>query len=361
MNAITILKPLDFTTRTLNKGELYFQNVKQTNSFLATLKKYRLQDSVKVQQIDKVFAEFTGKQKVKNVYISRFGGIGDIVALSAVAKYIHEKYSVKVFFVTQEKYKALFDWFDCGTSFKSCNDSILLVNQKVLLKPNLAYINFEGQIEKSKENWFNLFFKNFDVDLTEFGRPFLKRPRFLRKSKNIKDENNILLTLKATANIRSINLEPVILALLPFIEKQTIYVHKDNLSQSDLIFIEKNRFTFLKVIEAKNLSEFLNDVACAKNVISTDTGALHFREGLGLSAIGLFGAFSSDCRTKYYKYTKSFNIKSDCNLQPCYQHCYTKDQICKNFKGNKEVAPCFDHNINVDLIDQLSDIFSFLS
>ena len=99
-----------------------------------------------------------------------------------------------------------------------------------------------------------------------------------------------------------------------------------------------------------SFDQYLNQLDRAKFVISVDTSAIHFREGIGKPALGLYGAFSADSRTKYYKFTKSIDIKSNCDIQPCFLH----EKQCPKITTEK-FAPCLSTNI---LTNELQDIIA---
>jgi ADP-heptose:LPS heptosyltransferase len=107
-----------------------------------------------------------------------------------------------------------------------------------------------------------------------------------------------------------------------------IYIHARNLRKNDMDFIENVNDDRIKVIEAKSLNMFFLDVFDADLSISVDTAQFHFREGVEKPAIGIYGPFPYECRTKYYKYTKSIDIKSKCPNMPCFIHVKSADSIC---------------------------------
>jgi ADP-heptose:LPS heptosyltransferase len=355
MKAIIIKKDLKFRKLKMKAGALYVFNEMQTAVFNKALKSNNLLNHVDIKPIDAVLREFPCTN-INRIYIIRAGGIGDLIALSSLCTYIELELNIKVTIITQSKYAALFAWFTHPITYKYWLEPLAIYNMLFRLKNKVAYLNFEGKIESTNENWYHLFFEKFRVDFNQWGRPILSLPG--KANTRIVKKNNILLTLKATANIRTINFKPVYEALCAAGINKYIYVHADNLSQLDSDFIKEINDKRIKVIRASSLAEFLIDGYSAAWVISTDTGALHFREGLSLPAIGLYNSFSAECRTKYYKYTKSFNIQSNCPYQPCFKHANKSDDICKNFQGNRNVAPCVDPDINTGLVAQLTNIFA---
>ena len=82
---------------------------------------------------------------------------------------------------------------------------------------------------------FTCFLKKFDVDFAKYGRPNLLLSA--KRTTRITKKHNILLTLKATANVRTIEFSTVYKALEPIDRYKYIYVHSDNLSAADADFI----------------------------------------------------------------------------------------------------------------------------
>ncbi|MDP2401501.1 MAG: hypothetical protein Q8M66_05930 [Actinomycetota bacterium] len=356
MDVITIKKQIKLVDMTMSPGQMFIFNQSQSHQFRQMLINSRLEKHATITPIDKELPRFSPESKAKRVLIIRSGGIGDLLALSSLSHYLVSELGRNVTFVTQKKYFPLFYWFQSYNSLIDFKTPAGINNIRQKFNP-INFINFEGKIEKSRENWFHLFYENMDVDFAQWGSPKLFLPSRFPKSSPAKNKNSVLLSLTSTANIRSLELETVWRAIEPMTTKHKIFVHETNLRENDHLFIKKMKPKRLKVIPAGGLSDYLLDLYFATNVISTDTAALHFREGVEKPAIGLFNAFASEARSKYYTHTQSFDIKSNCPIQPCFQHCNRHDDLCPNFQGNKNIAPCFDHNINQELTQQLTEIF----
>jgi ADP-heptose:LPS heptosyltransferase len=113
----------------------------------------------------------------------------------------------------------------------------------------------------------------------------------------------------------------------------------------------------VKVIKANGVNNFFQDLMAADMVITVDSAAAHFREGLGLPAIALFNSFPFEIRTAGYEHVKSFNIKSECDMQPCFKHELSKGDLCPKIKTWQYSAPCFNSMENKYLKEQLEGIF----
>lgn len=331
--------------------------------------------------IDNVLTRFKITDATNNSLINpiilRTGGIGDLIALSSVASYIPDKLNVpakNMKFVSQEKYRAIFQWFKYPINFVSyfapvsdwSNTSLIARKRSI---DNNRPIFFEGVIENSKINWFDLQYEQIGIKLdTDYGRPMLKTKRINDKPSNIvNNKKSILINPRSTAIIRSMRFEDIYNAIVKIVGNAdiNIYVHSRNLVPADKDFIVKtlpndNR---IKVINATSLDQFFLDAYDADLTISVDTAILHFREGVEKPAIGIYGPFPFECRTKYYKYIHSFNIKSSCNKMPCFIHVKGPDEVCdvqKKLIENKEfdekyfyTAPCCCQSYNNTVDDQL--------
>jgi hypothetical protein len=163
----------------------------------------------------------------------------------------------------------------------------------------------------SRDNWFEILSKSVGFEFhPEYGRPSL-----ISLTNEVKDVC-IVVSQSSSVNRTASKSELDKLARKHF---------------KNVIHADEQGWTF---------SEYLHELDKAKFVISVDTSAIHFREGIGKPALGIYGAFSAESRTKYYEYTESINVKSDCDLQPCFLH----QQRCPKIT-NETFAPCLTNNI----------------
>lgn len=320
--------------------------------------------------------------KNKHVFpiILRTGGIGDLIALSSIAYHIPlllKSATTNIKFVSQEKYRAVFDWYARPVSFISYFSPVAKYESntsigKSSINKRYKPIYFEGVIENSKENWFVLQYKTIGANEFDFnyGRPVLKTNRITTKPSNIDlSKKSILINCRSTAIIRSMRFQDIYESLIECIGDMdvNIYTHDKNLRDYDLEFIKNINDNRIKIISAKSLADFFLDVYDVTLSISVDTAQFHFREGVEKAAIGLYGPFPYECRTQYYKYTKSLNIKSTCPNMPCYIHVKRPDAFCE-FEQNlidsntydskwKEVAPCCCGEWNTSVKTQIVNEF----
>jgi hypothetical protein len=234
----------------------------------------------------------------KNLLIVRSGGIGDLIALSVLG-------GDNVTVLTQKKHLFILDWWEQKPNKKHFDEPLFTVKYPKKLQElcnNWGQLSGEDEIELgSKENWYNIFARSANRPF-EYGRPQLKDLRNTLPPQRIRT-NSTLVVHRASAKHRTFNLRA-----LPEI-KGDVYIYND----SNVLF--KNG----QPIGPTTTPQFLADVYDADNVVSTDTSALHFREGLGKPVTAIFGSFDARSRVKYYEHTSVLQTKTDCKEAPCHR------------------------------------------
>jgi hypothetical protein len=312
---------------------------------LDNIKKYT--ELIPIDQLIKPYDH--QKDKGKQILLVRSGGFGDIIALSSlcsILSYVHfatcsENNSLIKVFTNQD-----IDIRDLAKPiFSNWNMSL-----KLHIQNNWRFIDITNLIENGKDkNWYEIFFESVNAEfMPELGRPQI----YFSDLANVQDY--ILLCPRASANIRSMSIKPIIESLNT---NKPICVHESVLTEEDKLIAKNKGVTILK---ARSFEQYLNDIEQAEMVISVDTFAIHYREAIQRPAIGIYSSFDKDCRTKYYKYTNSINITSPCQLQPCYKHQKEKDEVCAMAIKGSQIAPCLDENYNKSLIEQLTYHFDKL-
>lgn len=289
---------------------------------------------------------FANTKGVKEVILIRAGGIGDIIAASAIQKFIAQK-GFNTSFMSMERYKPVLNWFHHYPLPLSTYDTIGKYKHGFR---HFAQISLQGIVNNTSQNWYETIAAKANIPFIEkLGRPGLKT-----KFKNVSN-NFVIISHRASTNIRSMRFQDIYLALKEARpELDEIYVFESELTTEDTKFLKVNGEN-VTVISSVGLSDYLVWLQDAKLVISTDTAAIHFREGLQKPAIGIYNAMSVESRTKYYKYTYSFDVVSDCDYQPCFTHNVNgKDEVCKLSKPGELIAPCLNSKVfTPDLHTQL--------
>lgn len=302
-----------------------------------------IESKINVKNIDEIYEKLSKENinNAKKVAIIRTGGIGDLIALSSITSFLSNKFNKQVYFITQEKYKDLFKFFDKRIIHLFYFDPIDIYNQlkrQFIHGDTLKTLYFEGIIENSKENWYELQFKRadiFDMFTEEYGRPHLTLKNIKDdKSKNIefKKYKTILVNPKSTSKIRSTNFIDIYQAIKNVIKDDKswkIYVHEKNLRQYELEKIRDLNDDRIAIIKANSLYEFLLDAVFAHYVIAVDTAIVHFREAIEKPYVGIYAAFSTEARTKYYKYGINIDVPFDkCGIKPCFIHTRKHFEHC---------------------------------
>lgn len=353
MEALLIKKDCCSGSRQFNPGDVYICGPETKKKFQA------LNGSAVFFHLESDIPRFIDGSGFKELLLVRGGGLGDLIALSSVITYLHEK-NVRTRVLTQSRFFHVFDWFDVDVKLMAL-DQVLFRNYnmqyRLNLKKNLGMMQGERLIEQgSGRNWYEIFFEAIKADIDNgWFRPQLTNLRVYDLPVNV-DKESILICHKATANMRSARFEDIHKALRRVTDRP-LYVHQLNLTESDEKYIWFAKDERLGIIPPGSMQQFLCDVYDAGQVVSVDTVPVHFREGINKPVIGLYTSFTTEARTKYYRYAKTYDLESQCPDQPCFLHQKSRDHVCKYGKGFNN-APCMDGRANLKLHEQLISIFN---
>mgnify|MGYP000911697999 CR=1 FL=1 len=304
-------------------------------------------------------------KKCNNVLIICGGGIGDIIAYSALCKYLHEK-GKNVHFATQKKYFDILKWFQTPVEILDVEKPIF---RDFSLSNRISKYNTWRRIfteliipNHNESDWFEVIFAYAGIEKIEdsYFRPQLKTNRLTRKKSNIdKKQKSLLICNQSSCMMRNIEFDEIYRAIPEDVKKDyKIYAYMNNLSVSDKIHRENKKYKDVEFINSPTLSDFLNDLYDVTDVITVDSAAVHFREGINKRCLALYNSFDKDCRTKYYKYITAVNIKSECDKQPCFKHELNKGDLCEKVKEWQYSAPCFRSESNKFLQPEFKRIFN---
>jgi hypothetical protein len=251
-------------------------------------------DEVNLRTIPRQIVEFMNIDEIAdykdqpNLLIIRSGGMGDIAALSC----LHDK-APRVTLYTQAIYQPIAELWETKPIFKALTRPLFNVDSIAKLRLILTQY---GQLSKrvddiekgSKENWYDIFQQSAGIEA-------IRRWPCLKYTPTQTIEGCLLVT-KASAKHRTLN-------------------HTDVHDVASLYFD--------KVVNANdmkwNTAQYIEALASYKYCITTDTSAVHIREGLNKQTIALYGPFTSGSRVGGYAYTKAINVKSSCAIQPCHR------------------------------------------
>lgn len=299
---------------------------------------------IELRPIDFYFSDFDIQEsKAKHLFTHIGSGIGDILALSAVTDYlITEGYTVTVF--APENKHAIFDWFEHRPILKKYFDPIVLdvsPQDRLLRLKTVNRLRLEmAAVEAREQCWYDAQFRRmgFDKAPEGFNRPKLSVTGVFRTDTMIEHAKNVLICHRASCQMRSSNFEDFYKPVKEVYPDHHVYVHETDLTEKDRQFIET--LEDVTVLPKCSLDDYLINLFDAQMVVTTDSSAIHFREGLELPALGVYGAMTTESRVSGYKFTRSFNVKSSCQHQPCFIHERVKGQVCLNAKEGDRVAKC---------------------
>jgi ADP-heptose:LPS heptosyltransferase len=272
----------------------------------------------------------------KKIVTFRNGGIGDIIFQLPSLKHIKDLYqdNVDITMFCNSSYIPLFEPLDYLTALP------LPLTMEDILKYDY-WVNFENSIERNTEaeevNAYELYARKFFITPTSYV-PILQTLK--EKDDRIDaivnlNKKNIVIAFFASAEIRTIdpNIYANVIANLPEDEYDFYIVgtkkHSDNIE------------IFVKEIESqaggrKNVinwaKDYNDDIALTASlikkcdlIIGPDSGLIHVAAGFETPIIGLFGAFHSSLRIKYYKKAIGIDTETDCyfargKYQCCFQH-----------------------------------------
>jgi hypothetical protein len=323
------------------------------------------QKIITVKPIGEYFTDFDINTSNAGRLFTHIGsGIGDIIALSALTSYLSE-YPIQVH-APRNKH-VIFQWFKNPVEVRDYFAPIAVDycdkhgfrNRKYNKMHRLVIEN--AAIEAGGGNWFEAHFKRIGLDKTPkgFERPQLRTDRINNQPSLFTPVTaNVLICHRASCQMRSSSLQDFYIPIRKALPDYDIYVHEVDLTDQDKRFIEKTGN--IKILPASDLHDYLVNLYDAGMVVTTDTGALHFREGIERPALGVFGAMTTGSRTSGYRFTKSFNVKSTCEHQPCFIHELIKGQVCLNAKEGDRTAKCqsgkaFQNQLESELLNFLAD------
>lgn len=288
-----------------------------------------------LHDINVVFQDYKNHPTAPVLFTHLGGGIGDVLAFSAVAEHFKGRNLTAHCF---PHHKILFQWFtNKDVRVKEiyhpiCHD---FTPQNRLTKyRSWARLRLEyAAIDAMDGNWFDAMFERLGMTTPEG----LDRPQLVERETRFDLSDYILICHRASCQIRSSSLEDFYIPIKEVYPDAKLTVMEHDLSPADREFAHKVR---LQVIPKTSLEDYMLMLQSFKMVISTDTGVLHFREGLKKPCLTAFGAITANSRAKGYKYTRSFDIASECPFQPCFKHQLSKEDYCPNHTVGEDTAKC---------------------
>lgn len=342
------------TNKIMRPGDVYFLDNERATEVL----RYPGEgiEIIELENLLKIL-DYNKDSKFTNVLMICPGGIGDIIARSSLCHYLSDK---NILFATSYKNFPVLKWFESEP--KAIDMRLVLINNYNTKSRLIKYNNWRTadtfyKVNKNNhEDWQKVLFDAIgitNIDEKYYG-PKLKCYRICENVSNIKEKESIFINNRSSCMMRNIEFSDIYKCIPEIWFKHfKIYTYSDYLSQED----SNKTFNGINFIKSQNIEQYLLDIYDAAYVISVDSATLHFREGVHRPSIGLFSSFDKNIRTKYYRYTNSFNIKSECALQPCFTHYLKESTFCPAVKAWQFSPPCVRQENNKYLQEQLRDIF----
>ncbi len=271
------------------------------------------------------------------------GGIGDLLALS-----ILHNAAPEVIVLTTKSLFPVLEWWQTTPKLKHFNEPLWMVKYPERITDVAERIGQtfgDGDITAgSRENWYDITARSVGkIGLP--GRPQLKqdmKPRYMDRL----GPESVLIVHRATSINRTAELAPILQALEG--DSRDIYYYND---ERKLVWHGEKTWP-----NPTPLEQYLADLYYAGMVVSVDTSAIHFREGIAKPALGLYTSFTTESRTKYYQHTQSIDLKSPCGYQPCFMNfkrCHVGEQAEKQY-GPTPYAPCLGSD-NERMVEQVRE------
>jgi hypothetical protein len=339
-------------------GDVYLMDDKVALVMAKTMREKGLSGHIEFLDIPSSFNQFVSGDK-ETIMVIRSGGIGDLIALSVIRNVTENN---NMIFLTQEQYRPVFDWWENPPQTVHDFSKPVFRNMNFIewgrKKKNIKRFVCDGIVEGGDwQNWYEIYYASMGVNV----KPRLCRPKLIKTRAHTELSNidqstvSILICPRASANMRSMSFESIYKAVKLILGNKivNIYLHEFNATENDRKFIQGVGDPRIKLIQAKGIKEFLLDVYDSTIVISVDTAAIHFREGVEKPGIGIYSSFTTESRTKHYQFTHSFDIESPCRFQPCFKHEKDKGEVCREAAQGSLTAPCLSEQYNSGLVEQL--------
>jgi len=310
-----------------------------------------------------------GKFKFKNIYkpymgqdltnksllIWRTGGIGDLLFINPILRYLKNKYpTCKILFACGPQYQPMVDNFD---NVDRVLDLPFPAN--VLFETNYHAV-FEGVIERTREaektNALVLFSRSMGLDIPEeelVPIQTAKEDRVNECKKTLEEwgilnEPFVLLQPRASSPIRTPRYSLWAKIINKIVSLGYKVVITDSPHQKDRLndyikglLCQDSVFNYAGI--SKSLDYSIAMASLSEMCISTDSALIHIGASLGKKVFGLYGPFPAHIRMSTYKNCDYVEPSTySCKSGPCYLHGHRPCRWAIN-----EISPCYD-DINLN-------------
>lgn len=302
-------------------------------------------EDIIIVDANKQFTTYNHKEhlRTKRILFTHLGGgIGDLIAFSSVAEFLQHK---TLIIHCDPRHFGIFKWFSNQTlRYKGFHDVIVpdyTPANRLTRYSTYARLQMEwAAIDARERNWYDAMFERIGLQGAPKG---FDRPHLVRRTDTesvIIPKKSVIISHRASCQMRSSRFEDFYWPVKNALPGYRIYVHQVDLSPEDLGFLIENNLQDVGIIERSSMDDYISNLYAAEMVVCTDTAAIHFREGVQKPCLAAFSAISMQSRTSGYRHTRSFNVKTTCEHQPCFIHERMKGQVCHAAKKGDITAPC---------------------
>jgi hypothetical protein len=283
---------------------------------------------LKVRPVTEVFKDYRIHSTAKQVFIQMSDGIGDYFFFSAVVKWLHDFRGIDVTLFVDRKLWPVMEWFEEPIFLRHFSDQIVRNYKPFTNTPERLAFEYAG-VEGRERLWISCLFDRIGASPSpDYLRPRLRTDRVSNLHAMIPSDG-VLICHRASSPSRSSRFEDFYRPWNECNPLDPVYVHQTDCTPQDLEFIKACEN--VTVLPKVTIERYLLNVYDAAFVISTDSSAIHFREGVEKPALGVYASMEAKSRTAHYLHTKSIDVKSDCPFQPCYFHQQLPSDRCKMF------------------------------
>lgn len=262
----------------------------------------------------------------KTILVWRTGGMGDLCFITPNLRHIKNSF---------KNSKII---FGCGSKFSfgmmghpHIDELIQLPIDKEYLDKSDYYLMFEGIIENNEEahhkNAYDLFSEYFNFKLKDED----KIPVLGVCEENLKNAKKLMLNndnkkivglgLKASHIIRSIvpkTLHEIMGLLIQNDIRVALIGSKDDAEIANLLPFSNHPLVIHCYKHSEDYRDAIAQISLVDGLIGPDSSPIHIAASFRKPIVGLFGAFPSELRIKYYIGATGMDAKLPCS--PCFMH-----------------------------------------
>lgn len=300
----------------------------------------------------------------KKLLSIREGGAGDLLFKTPIFKHFKETYSnCSIGLACSPTYHSLF----------TTNPYISTIYPHVFPLAEFEkydyFSTFEGVIENNKEaeyvNAYDLYIDRYGLDPKSFGdkTPILVVPEIIKEywknvlSQSLLGEKKIGYQWRASSPARTLpfSISGEIIRKLTSLGYKVFIIDSLNRKNDVAKFIADCK---LNVVDTSPFSDnfirMAGIISLMDIYVGPDSSGTHIAASLGKPIVGLYGAFRSELRLKYYKNAVGIDVIADKCGRGCYQHSYDLCSFAKEL--GEKASPCWhllDINLVVNEVDKL--------